>query len=569
MSTIVKYIEVAEGMIENASITTITSNLQPFAERAQLDKLIGGGADIWPFATLESGGFPLDGERIFFDEAYHTKSNAGWWSSALSDNSGDLPADQIPTFDIRFDEQYTTSGLKFAFAPESGQWCSKLRITWWGDNVQIESVLCEPDAGVYAWNHPMVAFDHIRIELLRTNIPHNFAKIGYIQIGLVHTFADSDITIARLFEEVDHTLCSVPIDTTYISIRDRNNRDFAPIKNQRVELYHNGELRATHYITDVSRTGKAGYTISGQSILGVLDGETYWGGMYDNMFVSELLAAILPNHKYALHSAFHGVRLTGYLPTCTRRKALQQIAFAIGAMITTYGTSTIYIVPLPQTVSGAFTDSEILLGTEKLESKQKYSKVAVTAHEYAPLDDRVTLIKEAAVNGDHLLYTFSEPYCDFELIGGDIVSRGWDWIEITAYDTITLTARPYYHSKLVLQRRNYDADIATRGSELSVPDCTLINPGNAAAALDRLYAAAQLREQLTHTAIVDAQTAGDVATTITHGDKQIIGHIAALSHQFTANGHVAIVKIMGKQQEVAPVWAYSGELRSGDEEMIY
>ena len=74
------------------------------------------------------------------------------------------------------------------------------------------------------------------------------------------------------------------------------------------------------------------WDVSAINAIGVLDESTYLGGVYSGMLAGILIADILTNHAYTVSNDIAGIPIYGYLPVCTRREALQQVLFSIGAV---------------------------------------------------------------------------------------------------------------------------------------------------------------------------------------------------------------------------------------------
>ena len=54
---------------------------------------------------------------------------------------------------------------------------------------------------------------------------------------------------------------------------------------------------------------------------------------------------------YDLAPSLAGIVIKGYLPVCTHREALQQVAFALGAVVSCARSDNIRIYPLPPATS--------------------------------------------------------------------------------------------------------------------------------------------------------------------------------------------------------------------------
>ena len=321
MSLQVKYADAPVGAQRNASITAATG--QPFSYP---DALQNQAADI-PWATFEPMGWPLDGSRILLSD---TPEEMGWWSNICSNADGNFTAP--PTLVMTVPRPYSANGITLSFCPSLGQWCSQVQVLWYLGDTLCKWIMCYPDTAEWIVDCPVANFDKVEICLLKTNIPGHFAKLRQLQIGRVFLFLGDEIVNVRLLNEIDPSLCSMPVDTMTVDIRDRTGRALHPQKDQSIHLYRDGTEIAAHYITDATRQSKHNYRFRCQSAIGCLE-DTFFGGIYEDYPLHTLLQAVLGEYPFYVDAAFAEETLNGYLPVCTRRQALQQIAFAVGAVI--------------------------------------------------------------------------------------------------------------------------------------------------------------------------------------------------------------------------------------------
>lgn len=367
-----------------------------------------------------------------------------------------------------------------------------------------------------------------------------------IQVGQVVWFVKDELTAVRLLNEADPTLCALTVDTMTVEFQDRIGHNLLPQKNQKIELYRHNSRLAVQYIMESRREAQHSYVFSCQSAIGLLE-DNYLGGVYSAEPVENLLSDVLEGLAYALDPCFADQKITGYLPVCARREALQQLAFAIGAMVTTAG-GDICLQPLPKEISGTFGSGGIFTGA-KIEAAPQLAKVGVTAHNYVPSAETETLVDNEDMHGENLLLTFDAPHYDYIIQGGTITASGANFACITADGTITLTAKSYIHSTVSHVRRNSKATASERNNVLTVEEATLVNSGNAAEVLDRLYATAILRQKLTQEAVISGHKVGQMVTSVSPWDTQIKGYISAMDSTLTRNGHTASVTILGTESE--------------------
>lgn len=554
MSLTLKYIDAPEGVQE-----TMVLSGQGGSPFTRVQSLAAGVADT-PWATLEPGVWRLDGTRV----PQHSDSNPGWWSEAASGPDGSFP--EPPTVTLTLPAPCSATGLTFTFSPSTGQWCSRLRVSWYNGSQVLLVGEYAPDGPRWTLQQTVESFDKLRLELLQTSAPHQFAKLQRLEIGQTIEFDATEILSVQLVNETDPSLCVLSADTMTLELIDRKNRGLIPQENQRLELYRDGKIKAVQYMVSGTREGKNLYTLKCQSAVGLLE-ETFLGGLYRAVPLQELAQQILDPWPFLLEPCFRDVTVTGYLPVCTQREALQRLAFAVGAIITTQDSSCIRFLPLSTAVKGTFTHSQIFQGAT-LRTEPRVARVEVTAHSFTPTQEEVTLLRDEEILGEDVLITFDNPHHSYTLTGGTLSDWGDNWVKLTADGPVTLTAKNYLHTTRVHARRNSAAIARELGNYLAVSDDTLIHSGNVDAALERLYAFARLRQTLEQDAVITGQTCGSFVSSLSPWGTQVRGFIASMDLTLTQTGAVARLRIPGEEIGLEQERFYSGRLRSGDWEVM-
>lgn len=539
MSLQVKYMDVPERAQEAAAIAADAG--QPFSWSGQLK---AGAADT-PWATLEPGGWVLNGNRRLMPDS---PNEMGWWSCEPSGEDGTFQ--NPPVITVTFPQPYTATGLTFRFWPSTEQWCSHMDIAWYRSGELLDRTESYPIAAEWVLSHNVAEFDTVMIRLLATNVPGHFAKLQQLQIGRVVVFMEDELVRVRLLNETDPSLGALPVDTMTVEIRDRKGRVLMPRKDQMVHLYRDGVQLAAHYITDAQRESQQNYRIRCQSAVGRLE-NAFLGGVYKQYPLQTLLQEVLEGFPFQIDTAFSGRTLTGYLPVCTCRQALQQIAFAVGAEVTTRGDGAIRLQLPKNSVSGGFASDRIFAGG-KLIQQQPVAAVELFVHSYAPGDEEKTLLKETEIAGDAVLFVFSEPYCNYQITGGSLAGSGANWVRISANGPVTLTATKYNHTISVRRIENASVTQAEKGNTVTVEKATLIHAGNADAALQRLYKYHTMRHLLTQDVVVAGETAGQMVESLSPWGDRVIGYIIGMESTFTGRNHTATVQIRG--EEVQTQW---------------
>lgn len=537
MSLSVKYIDVPVGAQEAALVSS--DSAQPFGTA---DQLITGATDI-PYATLEPGSWSLDGTRELLQD---NASSIGWWSKERTED--DRRFVNPPVITISFPEPYTSTGMTFIFWPSMDHWCSEIYVSWYNGNTLLLDSVFYPDGAKWILNQAVESFDKITIELRETNKHGEFAKIQQIQIGHVVIFLQDEIVKVSLLNEVDHSLCELSADTMKIELRDKRNRSLLPQKNQEMQLFRNDEQIASQFISNSSREEQHYYTFHCQSAIGLLE-DDFMGGIYNAYPVEAILADVMEEVSYLTDESFSGQTVTGYLPVCTRREALQQIAFAIGAVVSTQGDGVVRLSPLNMGIMSELTEANIFAGA-KVTRHAQTAAVQIYSHSYAAGTEAETLIDNETITGSNNVFVFLEPHHSYVITGGTIEDSGVNWVKITANGKVTLTGQKYIHSTSVRTQKNPLATAAEKSNVITVDNATLIHSGNVQNVLNRMYDAQKLKYQLQENVVVFGQKAGHVVSSVNPWDTKTVGYITSMENEFTNSGHTANITIQGVEDNL-------------------
>lgn len=541
MSLRIDYVDEPLGAQENAKISATST--QPFVDSQSLTTLTAKN-ERW--ATMEPEGWPLDGTRKLIENA---SPELGWWSKYMSNSEGifDGQIDNIPVIDIRFPILYTATALTFRFWPALDEWCSAMEVLWLRGEEIVDQILAHPDSANWELAHLVENFDHIKISVFATNKPNQYAKLQYLQIGRTVSYFSDEIVSVQLLNETDPSLCSLTVDTMTVEIRNRRGNPILPQKDQRFSLFRNDVKIASHYITEYERQSRDNYKFSCQSAIGRLE-DVFLGGMYNQYSLEAILQDVLTPFPFRIDPIFYSKTITGYLPVCTRREALQQIAFAVGAVISTQGDGAISLQPLEQSVTGKLENGDIFTGA-KLNREQRISEVRLVYHNYTQSRDTDTLFNEEEINGENVLFTFSEPHYNYVADGGSVVGYGINWAKISASGPVTLYANKYQHTEYLITKQNPLASAAEKGNVLSVEKATLVNFENAGEILNRLYASSELNNVLDQDAAISNQYSGQIVSSHTPWGPRLEGYITSMESEFTTNGRTAKIQIRGREVE--------------------
>lgn len=368
------YKDVALGADEDAEVTTTAA--ESFSDVAQ----VPFGVEAPAVATCE-----LNGWGLTHDYGVRDKQPFAFWSVERSGE--DCFFDNPPTITLEFTEQHTATGLTVRFAPESMDFCTQILVSWYQDGAVKESGTFYPDSPTYVVPKTVQAFDKIVFSFEKTNLPGKRLKVEKIIVGVIREFDGKELTGASFVHEVDLISNTVPVNVMDAAFRSKDNVEFVFQRKQPVEAYNGNSLVGVYYIETGKRTGVRNYEISCQDIVGVLDMDDYGGGIWiEDTALTDILAEVFGNTiAFEISEEYAGSTLRGFIAPGTKRAALQQIAFALGAVADTSGTNAIRLFA-PPTSGGEGIPAARTYDGGSVEVSDKVTEVTVTA--YVIFDER-------------------------------------------------------------------------------------------------------------------------------------------------------------------------------------
>lgn len=333
-----------------------------------------------PTATCEPNGWGLIPE-------YKVRSGQpfAFWSV---DRSGtDCSFSNPPTITLDFSQQFTSTGLTITFSPDAMDYCTQIRILWYQDGVVKHDEVFYPTAPQFVAQRTVEAFDKLVFEFVKTSLPGKRVKVEDIVIGVIRHFEGDELKSASFVHEIDLISDTVPINVLDASFHSLNDVDFVFQRKQPVTGYNDDKLIGVYYISEGRRTGATDYEIKCNDALGILDLEDYDGGLWltDTPLVDILQEVFGGTFVFEIDAAFEGSTLRGYIEPGKKREALKHIAFALGAVVDTSGSSAIKLYPAPVGTGSTIPAAQTYTGGAVTVS-DKVTEVTVTA--YVIFDER-------------------------------------------------------------------------------------------------------------------------------------------------------------------------------------
>lgn len=465
MSVKLIYKDIAVGADEDASMSATGQDsisalaLLPFGDENQK-----------PYTTLEHNIWLLNGSKIIYDGDTYA-----FWSEALSDGEGYFSTP--PEITAVMDEQYNSLGIYLDFGVIN--YCSEIEVIWYQGSTVLAQKNFYPDALQYFCSQKVEAYNKVVVRLLRTNEPYRRARLSGVYFGITRIFKRDELRSVKVTQQINLISKELPENVLNWQLNSAEVVDYMFQLKQPVEAYDGEKLIGTFYVKSSNRKSARVYDISCTDAIGVLDEEAFPDAAYTDKNALELAKEICGDFELEMDTALQSKTVTGILAKKTRRQALQQLCFAIGAVADTGGVSTIKIFVPPSAEAKEIPTSRVRVGGS-VEKSDVVTAVQLTAHSYSTTGEG-----------------------GYTEIGG-----------VKYYDTVTV------HSLA-----NPDVTAADKQNVISITDATLVSSANAAEILQRVFDFYMLRNTHSVTFRLEGEQMGDYVSTPTNWGEMVTGNL--------------------------------------------
>ncbi len=565
-----------------ADSTASSKDAQPWGNLAQ-DLRLEERTTQPKYGTLEHKQFLMDGSFTLFPDEPQGHF-WGLWSKQQSGPDGRFTAP--PVLEVTFSQPHSSAGITLHFYALTQDWASEVEIQWYGTEGQLlNSARFQPDAPDYYCRLKVENYQRLRIVFLATSRPGRYLKLEGLDYGAALTFQGEDVVQASLLEEVDPLSGEISINTLDLTLFNRSG-EFSMLNpdgvfdvlqdKQRITVWEDVRQSArsravvshnmgTFYRSDWKNTSDTLAKFSATDAVGLLDADPFAGGIYDTT-AGALAAEILDGYAYELDPALSAEPMKGYLPAGSRRDALQQLAFALGAMVDCSRSSKIKICPPPNRPSSLigrdrkFTDSEASLHA-------LVTEVAVTAHQYQLQEKREQLYKSDLAEGTHRI-ALSGPADNLQAEGGTLLDWGNNFavVKVTTPGQVIITGNRYADTQTVLHRQADGLPPNVKTNEKSVKEATLVSPDRADAVAQRILHYYANRWEQTFEMVAGAEKLADVLMVESFRRENVCGVLQKMELDLTG-GFLASVTVLGHPVQ-HPAQLYVNEIYVGEEVLL-
>ncbi len=519
------------------------------------------------YGTLEKNQFLLNGEQRFLPDEELTQM--GLWSKQMSDKDGNF-ATPI-TLEIDFAEVHSSLGLTFVFSSVGlGDYCSKLNIKFYNSaNEIISSKDFTPNNYYYVCNDNVEKYKKIIVTFYSTNNPYRYLKIYQILYGANKIFDKGMLQTAKILEEVDILSSELTINTLDFSIYSDDD-EFNVVnpqgvykllqKRQRliITLTKDGidKEMGIFYLDDWSNDNDKVSSFKAIDLIGVIDKTNFLGGMYVDKDAVELIEEILMSANlketdYEISEELKGILITGHIPICTHRQALQQVLFVIGAIVNTTRDGKIKIyIPKEIRTEYQINKDRKETGTSKPKLNDIVTGVEITAFNFVKSEEEAELYKETLSAGTYTLELNDIAY-DLVATGATILKSNCNYatIKVDAEQEVIITGKKYSTNKQVVTILLDDLTADEKENNLQVTSAYLVNKNNAQEIANRILKYYNGTYKYEFKFIMDQEKIGDYIPVDSLYERQIIGYLTKLNIDLVG-GFIANALQVGKLKEV-------------------
>lgn len=522
----ITYEDVPVGALEESIAQT--SNKQTFSDLSLLKQDIN-------FDKLSN---PCELNQTILDNSQvdinFLDSKFAWWSQSLSDDTGIFI--NHPVLQITFENLYTSPGITFTFDNNNNVFCSDLTVSWYRNTTLIASGDFTPDMPVFFCEKKAQYYNKIIVEFKKMNMPYSFLKLQRVDFGAIREFTNSELKTVKIQEEISLISNELSINTLDFTIDSSKNTEYIFQKKQKTKITFDNQTIGVFFIDASQRHSKNIWVVSAYDYIGLLDKMTFNGGIYKNKNAFALANEILDDIPFEMDTNLRTKTVSGWLNIDTIRNSLLNLAFAIGAVVTTARNNKIIIKELSNDIKQIYTDSDIYVG-DKFERRDKATQIQLTLHNYTAISETVELYKGDA--GQNLVIQFSEPIHDLSITNGQIISSNANFALINANDECVLSGQRYCDSQKVISLKNELITPSDPQNIITFSDCTLINDTNAQQIAQKIF---DYYKSMTFSDIklkIKDSTVGDKITFATSFMGEQSGMIESLNYSVNGNEIIA------------------------------
>lgn len=527
------------------------------------------------YAIPDLNNYLLDGSKSILQE----DTSVSFISSDIS--LDDCTFNDSPVVTVGFSKNHTSAGVKLYFGDD---YPVEIKLTWYNLlGTVLATCVFYPDKLQYFCSKQVENYGGLKIEFIRTRLPQQRVTLDHIKYGTDIDWEDEEIKSATLYEEVDVTSATIPINTAEIAIVDTdNNFDLSNQKGTWKSIQKRQPVTITEEVNGVDTTCGTLYVDTWKSqgnvvnfsfidLIGLMDKTKFYDGqIYNAVAAGEIISSIMESagiDAYSVADEVAEMLLTGHIAICTHREALQQVVFACGAIADCSRTGEIRIY-LPDRYADSFVGTDRKFMGTTIEVDDYVSGVAITYNQYNLSTERSQICKDTLPAGNTLL-EFTEPYTSIEVAGGTLVEAHINYaiIYMESQGECVVTGCKYEKNEVTYTVSVEEIDGGEEENIISYSKCTMFNISRVKEVAERILDYYQLRQIVDMRYLIENERTGSWLTILDANGGMALTGIISQSIDLTG-GFISSAKCRG-YSKIATDYAYTGtEIYTGERGLI-
>ena len=511
-----------------AATTPATDDIQDFCDLADI---LRDGNTAPQHATFEDGYWVLGTEFKLFPDRPEDLT-WGLFSKQISGEDGVFEKPIVLV--LALSALYSSIGLTLEFDPYGPTWCCDLEVQWWRSGEVIHTQQFQPDSWQYTCAAEVRNFDAVTITFRRMSAGYRFLKLQALTYGITRIFDSEECYGTDLYQDTDLLSDTVSVNTLDFELRNKSDINFLFQRRQLLRVNYGKELMGVYYISSSEKKGRNRYEIHAVDLVGLAEmASDHYGGFYNGARADAVIADILGDGiPWTMDEDLAGVLLYGHLPIASRRDNLQQVAFALSAMVCTGHRDHIEITKATDTLRGSFGNPQSY-EDGSIGSGTLVTAVRVTAHSYE-LAATSSSLYDDTLDGETTL-EFSEPVANLSITGGVILESNANRAVIRGTGgKVVLTGYEYKHIKRVYTKENPLWNANDVENVVAYDDMTLVSQHNVDQVLAACYAYNLRLDTIKGKVLTTTERPGDYVEIFTDDDGVKRGHLLSLDYVASA-----------------------------------
>lgn len=419
MSNYFEYQDFAK--VDRADIALSTNSaMQAGSEIEQLRY----GVEPYQYASFEKDAYITAKPKTLATEA----DKFGFLTNTVSDENGNASVTIIVDLASIFTISGITLGCVNKLADVTITYSNVTDVTLREENFTSEDI----KDTLQFFNMASRGVRFVKITINKTEKPNRFVGIYRIDLGSVRIFNDTNLIDAEVNSHYSVDGSTIEYDTLNLNIFHEDDTEYMFTKRQPI-VYKDGKGNVLHkfYVVKGENSTENTISLTAYDSVALLESK-FLGGIYGfedatSYPFNQLLADIFSNTGVEYRTEGTGnISVTGYIPICTRRKALALLCKGTNVRCVKQGGVLVF-KPVSSGNNVDYDDT-VIVENPTVKTSQKFGRLTMLEHNYKRSNEEVELFNWYLKRGENTmqLIEFSEPVWKiraYEVTGFDEVAK--------------------------------------------------------------------------------------------------------------------------------------------------